>query len=65
MSVKHSTRSGILDKIPEILPKGYYELFKSHLTDWKFITRTVQSGVPQSSVSGPIIYVLFTADIPI
>jgi hypothetical protein len=62
-----------LFKIKKVFPIKYYRTLKSYLSDQEFRTRvnedvssnfTIQSGVPQGSVSGPILYVLFTTDLP-
>ena len=60
-------------KLKTALPTPYYLLFLSYLTDRNFqikhntATSTIlpfRSGVPQGIVIGPLLYLLFTADIP-
>jgi hypothetical protein len=65
--------AGLLFKIKKVFPIQYFRLLKSYLSDREFRTRvneevssqyTIQSGVPQGNVLGPILYVLYTTDLP-
>jgi retron-type reverse transcriptase len=65
--------AALLFKIKKVFPVQYFRLLNSYLSDREFQTRvnkevssqyTIQSGVPQGSVLGPILYVFYTTDLP-
>jgi hypothetical protein len=68
--VRHS---GLLYKIKQFLPPPYFHLLKCYLSDRQFQVRVgnekselqlIKTGVPQGSVFGPTLYVLYTSDLP-
>lgn len=64
---------GLLYKLQRDLPKQFYQILKSYLTERCFRikydgefsqVKNIAAGVPQGSVLGPLLYQLYTRDIP-
>lgn len=65
--------AGLLYKLKKFLPHNLYRLIKSYLLERHYLVKhrdehtslfPINSGVPQGSVLGPILYILHTADLP-
>ena len=66
--------TGLLLKLKQVLPLPEYTLLRSYLTHRKFQVHhqeeytqlyPIHAGVPQGIILGPILYTIFTADLPV
>ena len=64
---------GLLYRIKQHLPLGYFPLLNSYLQDRTYVTKVntalssvhpIHSGVPQGSILGPMLYTIYMSDLP-
>lgn len=64
---------GLLYKIKRLLPAPYYLILKSFLSERHFYVKVnneistyckIEAGIPQGSVLGPMLYTIYTSDMP-